>query len=92
MQKALGNAKKAMGKRKKDRETALREYEKALAAYADQLVWRAAAETQVRPGVEAYFNAIKGNIGARSQEGLTREQALFLASCTSHHKDLSLNF
>lgn len=59
---------------------------------ADQLVWRAAAETQVRPGVEAYLNAIKGNIGARSQEDLTRKQALFLASCTSHHKDLSLNF
>ena len=92
VKKALGKAKKAMSKRKKDRETALNEYEKALAAYADQLVWRAAAETQVRPGVEAYLNAIKGNIGARSQEDLTREQALFLATCTSHHKDLSLNF
>jgi hypothetical protein len=92
VKKALGKAKKAMSKRKKDRETALKEYEKALAAYADQLVWRAAAETQVRPGVEAYLNAIKGNIGARAQEDLTREQALFLASCTSHHKDLSLNF
>jgi chromosome segregation ATPase len=92
VKKALGKAKKAMSKRKKDRETALKEYEKALAAYADQLVWRAAAETQVRPGVQVYLNAIKGNIGARSQEDLTREQALFLASCTSHHKDLSLNF
>jgi len=92
VKKALGKAKKAMGKRKKDRETALKEYEKALVAYSDQLVWRAAAETQVRPGVEAYLNAIKGNIGARSQGDLTREQALFLASCTSHHKDLSLNF
>ena len=92
VKKAIGKAKSAMSKRKKDRETALKEYEKALAAYADQLVWRAAAETQVRPGVEAYLNAIKGNIGARAQEDLTREQALFLASCTSHHKDLSLNF
>jgi len=92
VKKALGKVKKAMSKRKKDRETALKEYEKALAAYADQLVWRAAAVTQVRPGVQVYLNAIKGNIGARSQEDLTREQALFLASCTSHHKDLSLNF
>ena len=81
-----------MSKRKKDRETALKEYEKALSAYADQLVWRAAAVSQVRPDVEAYLYAILGIIGARSQEDLTREQALFLASCTSHHKDLSLNF
>ena len=86
------SAKKAMSKRKKDRETALEQYEKALAAYADQLVWRDAAETQIRPGVAAYLEAIKGNIGTRAQEDLTREQALFLATCTSHHKDLSLNF
>jgi chromosome segregation ATPase len=92
VKKALGKAKKAMSKRKKDRETALEQYEKALVAYADQLVWRDAAETQIRPGVAAYLEAIKGNIGTRAQEDLTREQALFLATCTSHHKDLSLNF
>ncbi len=89
---ALGDVKKAMGKRKKDREAALEAFDEAIAAYEGQKEWRAAAQTQLRPGLEAYVDALKGTIGARVQPKLSREQALYLASCTAVHKDLSLNF
>lgn len=89
---ALGKAKSALGKRKQDRETALKEYDKAVKAYEGQKAWRAQAEGQIRADVTAYLDGIRGTIGARTQDKLTREQALYLASCTADHKDLSLNF
>lgn len=88
----LNKAKRALRKKKQDREKALKEYEKAVAAYAEQLVWRAEAEGSVKAGVMAYLDGIKGTIGVRMQPKLDREQALYLASCTSNHRDLSLNF
>ncbi len=92
VKKALGKAKTALGKRKLDRETALKEYAKAVKAYDGQKEWRALAETQVRGDLTAYLDGIRGTIGARTQDKLTRDQALYLASCTADHKDLSLNF
>ena len=92
VKKALGKAKKALGKRKKDREKALAHYEDALEAYAAQLDWRAQAETELRGPLSEYVEALKGTLGARLQPALTRDQALFLASCTAVHRDLSLNF
>ncbi len=92
VKKALGKAKKALGKRKKDREKALAHYEEALEAYAAQLDWRAQAETELRGPLSEYVEALKGTLGARLQPTLTRDQALFLASCTAVHRDLSLNF
>ena len=92
VKKALGKAKKALGKRKKDREKALTHYEEALELYAAQLEWRAEAETELRRPLSEYVEALKGTLGARLQPALTRDQALFLASCTAVHRDLSLNF
>ncbi len=88
----MGDAKKALGKRNQDREAALKAHAKAVKAYEGQKEWRAQAETQVRADLTAYIDGIKGTIGARSQDSLTRDQALYLASCTADHKDLSLNF
>lgn len=92
VKKALGDAKKALGKRNQDREAALKAHAKAVKAYEGQKEWRGQAETQVRADLTAYIDGIKGTIGARSQDSLTRDQALYLASCTADHKDLSLNF
>ena len=63
-----------------------------MTAYEGQKEWRALAETQVRGDLNAYLDGIRGTIGARAQDRLTRDQALYLASCTANHKDLSLNF
>ncbi|GGE52228.1 TRAP transporter large permease subunit [Actibacterium pelagium] len=85
----LSKARRALDKDK--REDALELYQETLEEYAAQTEWRADAAGLV-PGLEAYLEAIKGTLGARAQEKLNREQALAMASCTAHHRDLSLNF
>ena len=44
------------------------------------------------PELEKYNLVIKDNIGLRLQSRLTKEQAKFVASCNSIHRDISLNF
>lgn len=90
---ALGKAERALkNKRNPDREEALAEYDKALAEYEEQAVWRAKAETALRPQLTAYLEGIRGTLGLRSQDRLNREQALFMAKCNAVHRDISLNF
>ncbi|HHB81011.1 MAG TPA: TRAP transporter large permease subunit, partial [Aliiroseovarius sp.] len=88
----LGKARRAMKGNEPDREKAMAQYEKARAAYEAQLAWRRAAEGQVRQGVEAYLDGIRPTIGIRNQARFTREQALWMAGCEAHHRDVSLNF
>ena len=64
----------------------------AVAAFEEQTVWRAAAAADVKPGIEAYLAAIADNVGARQQDRLSREQALYIAGCNAGHRDLSLHF
>jgi hypothetical protein len=66
-------------------------YEEAVQAYESQTVWRAEAQS-LEPGVAAYVGAITETLGARQQNSLSRDQALYLASCSASHRDLSLNF
>ena len=87
----LSKARRALKPGSADRENALEEYEKALEAYAEQKAWRAEAEGLV-PGLTAYLDGIRGTLGARLQDRFTREQALYMAACSSHHVDVSLNF
>ena len=89
---ALSKSRRALRSRTPDLEKALVEYDKAIAAFEEGKIWRAEAETTLRPGLETYIQAIKGTLGLRMQSGLNREQALFMASCSSHHRDISLNF
>jgi tripartite ATP-independent transporter DctM subunit len=85
----LSKARRALDKGKRDEALAL--YQEALDAYAAQSQWRADAATLL-PGLEAYLGAIKGTLGIRVQDKLSREQALAMASCTARHSDVSLNF
>lgn len=92
VEKALGKARRKLNAKTPDVEAALEEYDDAIAAFNEGKVWRAAAETNLRPGLETYLAAIEGTLGLRQQSGLNREQALFMASCSSYHRDISLNF
>ncbi len=92
VKKALDKARKALRAKTPDREKALEEFDKAVAAFEEQLVWRAQAEALKPGGVEAYMDGIRGTLGVRLQERFTREQALAMASCASYHRDISLNF
>ncbi len=75
-----------------DREAALASYADAVSAYETQLEWRRDAEGQLTAGIETYVAALGDTIGARQQQRLNREQALYIAACNASHRDLSLNF
>ena len=90
MKSLLSKARRALDK--DDREEALALYDEAMAEYA-----RAGARGARRPrrscrASTAYLDAIRPTLGARVQDRLTREQALAMAQCTAHHRDVSLNF
>ena len=59
---------------------------------ASEVAWREKASTGLLPGLETYEAAIRNTIGLRGQHRLPRTQALFVASCSSHHRDVSLSF
>ncbi len=90
---ALSKARRFLkDKRKPNREKALKEYDKALTAYEEQVAWRASADAALRPHLSAYLDGIRGTLGLRQQERLTRQQGLYMASCNAKHRDISLNF
>ena len=88
----LSGARRALRSNTPSKEKALAEIQKAVDEYRDQLVWREKAETALKPGLTTYVDMLKPTIGIRQQRRLTREQALYVASCTSDHRDISLNF
>jgi tripartite ATP-independent transporter DctM subunit len=88
----LTKAKRALRDRKPEPEKAAGFIAEAEAAYADDLAWRTKAESELLPQLLTYRDAIADTIGLRGQERLPREQALYVASCSSGHRDISLNF
>ncbi|MDF1732512.1 MAG: TRAP transporter large permease subunit [Minwuia sp.] len=92
VKKALGKARRALKKSGDDRTKPLEEYEDAIIAFDEQQAWRGSAATALKPEVEAYLAAIRDTLGARQQSKLSRDQALFVAACSSSHRDISLNF
>jgi len=89
---ALGKVRRALKAKTPDKEKAIEEYEKSLELYAEGEDWRAVAEGDLQAGVKRYLLGIQSTLGARLQDKLTREQALYLASCNAGHRDVSLSF
>jgi TRAP-type mannitol/chloroaromatic compound transport system permease large subunit/ubiquinone biosynthesis protein UbiJ len=89
---ALNAARRALKDKQPDRAAALAEYETALAEYDAQKVWRTAVEEAMGSDLRAYRDGLRGTLGIRLQQRLTREQALFMAACTASHRDVSLSF
>jgi tripartite ATP-independent transporter DctM subunit len=65
---------------------------KARELLAKELAWRRRAEAGLGAGLAAYDTSIRATIGARMQERLNPEQSEAVASCLSHHRDISLDF
>ena len=89
--KAMADARKAL-RRNPDPAKAAAELDKAIAELANDLEWRAKATTDLLPGLQTYAAAMADTIGLRQQPKLPREQSLYVASCNSSHRDISLNF
>ncbi|MBU2357450.1 MAG: TRAP transporter large permease subunit, partial [Alphaproteobacteria bacterium] len=88
----LADARKEIDDRSPDPERAMAYLAEAQALFDTQMAWRTRAATELLPGVTAYDDAIRDTIGLRQQPRLPRAQALEVASCASHHRDISLNF
>ena len=54
--------------------------------------WVLEAKGTVEKTLNRYLEKTKTSIGLRSQQGFSRDLALYLASCNADHRDLSLNF
>jgi len=89
---ALSKARRALRSKTPDKDKALGEIDKALEAYAEQSGWREAADGSLKDGIGEYVQAMAPTVGIRAQDKLTREQALYVAACSSDHRDISLNF
>ncbi|MGR3803489.1 TRAP transporter large permease [Marinibacterium profundimaris] len=87
---ALSSARRDISRGRTD--DALEEWREAIEEYDEQASWRGPAADALAPGLASYLDTISDTIGARQQPELSRDQALYLASCNSHHRDLSLNF
>ncbi|MDD9909461.1 MAG: TRAP transporter large permease subunit [Ahrensia sp.] len=89
---ALSKSRRALRGRNPDPQEANTELDKAIVAFGEQAEWRKAAQGAATQGLADYEVALRETVGLRQQSGMTREQALFVASCQSDHRDISLNF
>ena len=89
---AVSKARSSLKKKKPNAKDALKSIDKAIELYEEDLAWRSEAELALGPQLKEYEEQMRGTIGIRQQDKLNREQALFVAACNSHHRDLSLNF
>jgi len=89
---ALSEARRAVSAATADRQKAGEAVEKALEQLDGEIAWRRAAKPGIGQDAERLEATIRNTIGLRLQPRLPREQALKIASCTSVHRDLSLNF
>jgi hypothetical protein len=75
-----------------DKEKVLGYYTQAILEFDMQLAWMLEAKESVLPSFIIYLDGISDTLGARLQETLPRSTALYITSCTSGHRDISLNF
>ena len=88
---SLSKARRALRAKNPNREKALQAMDEALGLYEVQRVWRRDA-APLLPSIADHEATLRDTIGIRQQQRLTHEQALFVASCNSDNRDISLNF
>ena len=88
----LDKARRALRGRSPDKAEALKALEAAQRVLAAELAWRERAARDVLPRLAVYEAAIAGTIGLRQQPRLPEERRAPIASCLSHHRDISLYF
>lgn len=89
---ALSKARRALRSKTPDKEKALAEIDKSIEAFGQQIIWREKAEASIKPAIAEYEESLQSTLGIRQQRRLTRDQALYVAGCSSDHRDISLSF
>ncbi|MGI9400981.1 MAG: TRAP transporter large permease subunit [Rhizobiaceae bacterium] len=88
----LSKASRSLRSRSPDVEKANELIDEALAAVKTESEWRQKAEKEMLPVLTEFEGLTRETIGLRQQDRLPREQALAVAACKSHHRDISLSF
>jgi len=88
----LSKARRALKGKTPKRDKAAKALAKALDIFSKEVAWRQAAKAKLLAGLQKYDADIKTTIGLRQQERLTSGQAEEVASCLSHHRDISMSF
>jgi tripartite ATP-independent transporter DctM subunit len=88
----ISKARRALSKKTPKIEKAISHLDEASVIYDEQRLWRERAVIELLPGIKVYEQAIRGTIGLRLQKRLAKTEALYVAACTSGHRDISLHF
>jgi tripartite ATP-independent transporter DctM subunit len=88
----LAKVRRALTSRTPDKAEALKALDQALKVYEAEVAWREKASQSVLPELRAYEATIRDTIGIRKQEKLPQHIVPVIAACTSHHRNLSLQF
>ena len=88
----LSKARRALKGDNPEQDKALDFYQQAVERYTAEVDWREQASNSLLPPLNAYNNAIRDSIGLRMQARLPIDRAKAVASCLSHHRDISLHF
>ena len=92
VRKLLAKGRRAMKGKKADREKGDAFIAEATETFDSEIVWRGKAASDLLPALKTYEAAIGNTIALRQQSRLPREQALYVAACSSGHRDIGLNF
>ncbi|MDA0997637.1 MAG: TRAP transporter large permease subunit [Proteobacteria bacterium] len=91
IQSALAKARRAF-RDEPNRADAAANLAKAMKEVAAEAAWRSSAAKAIGPALGTYNTALHDTIGLRLQERLGKAQVKEVASCLSHHRDISLSF
>ena len=75
-----------------DTELAVTEIDAVLQLISAEISWRQSLDPATATTIVALEASMRDTLGVRSQSRMSREQALYVASCSAHHVDVSLNF
>ena len=88
----ISKARRVLSKKAPKIDKAIAHLDKAKVIYSEQRLWRERSMSELLPGIKVYEQAIRGTIGLRLQKRLAKTEALYVAACTSGHRDISLHF
>ena len=88
----LSKARRALKGDAPDLDESLAKLAEARSLYQQELAWRQAAAAALSEPLTAYDEAVRDSIGLRLQSRLPKDIALAVASCLSHHRNISLRF
>ncbi len=92
LRSTLSRARSDARRGKSGRKRAAKRLNGAIALFEREVEWRTRAARELDPGLAAYEAALRGTIGIRQLERLPTRIAKPVATCMSHHRDISLSF